>query len=173
MVTSARDIARSYRRLYRHGLQAVQYSAPARYVLRDEMRHAYRNNSIVDFNVERIENTVQFLCSAAREKGWAHRIVKNLIHVWWGGRTSSKLYESNPVSNGLRWFLKWLSRKPAHYRASQLEFLLRRRAYDHFNITMNMFNENFGLCLPVRDFHDIETPASLDRRLSQNHQSMV
>lgn len=56
--------------------------------------------------------------------------------------------------------------KPKH-PAAQLENLLQRRAYDNFHITVNMLNENFGLCLPVRDFLEKETPASLDRRLSQ------
>lgn len=106
MVPSARDIVRSYRRIYRHGLQAVQYSTPARYVLRDEIRHAYRNNSIADFNAERIDNTVEFLRSAATEKGWAHRIVKNLFHVSWGGAANSKWYESNSASNMPGLFIK-------------------------------------------------------------------
>ena len=106
MVPSTRDIVRSYRRLYRHGLQAVQYSAPARYVLRDEMRHAYRRNSFADFNAERIDNTVEFLRSAAMEKGWAHQIVKNLFHVSWGAPASFKMYESNSGSNMPGLFLK-------------------------------------------------------------------
>ena len=85
MTPSALDVVRSYRSLYRHALRAVQYSAPARYLLRDEIRHAYRNNGAADFDGQKIENTLEFLRSAAAEKGWAHRIVKNLIHVWWGG----------------------------------------------------------------------------------------
>lgn len=96
MAACTLDIVRSYRRLYRYGLQAVQYSAPARYVIRDELRLAYRNNSTADFNAEKIENTVEFFRSAAAVKGWAHRIVKNLIHVSWGG-AHLRPYEPNSV----------------------------------------------------------------------------
>lgn len=57
-----------------------------------------------------------------------------------------------------------------HSSPTYLEIRLRRRAYEHFNITLNMFNDNLGLCLPVRDFREVENPASLDERISQDHE---
>lgn len=71
-------------------------------------------------------------------------------------------------------FLSDNARKLLNNPSSLSETLLRQRAHEHFNITMAMFNENFGLCLPVRDIHEEEeTPASLDRKKSQDYQSMV
>lgn len=57
-----------------------------------------------------------------------------------------------------------------HPLSTHLESRLRRRAYEHFNITVNMFNDNLGLCLPVRDFRELKNPASLDEKISQDHE---
>jgi hypothetical protein len=89
MTASTHEIVRSYRSLYRYGLRAVQYSSPARHILRKEIRHAYQNNTAADFDAGKIENTLNFLRSAAEERGWAHRILKNLIHIWWGAASSA------------------------------------------------------------------------------------
>ena len=86
MTPTAKEIVQSYRQLYRHGLQAVQYSSPARHTLKDRLRRAYRNGTAADFDAEKIENTIQFLSNAAKEKGMEHRIVKNLLHAWWWER---------------------------------------------------------------------------------------
>ena len=83
MTPTAKEIVQSYRRLYRHGLQAVQYSSPARYVLRDRLQRAYRDGTAEDFNAEKIEKTIEFLSDATKVSGIEHLIVKNLHHVWW------------------------------------------------------------------------------------------
>lgn len=83
MTATAKEIVQSYRRLYRHGLQAVQYSSPARHTLKDRLEQAYRNGSAEDFNAQKIETTIEFLSNAAKERGIANRIVKNLLRVWW------------------------------------------------------------------------------------------
>lgn len=80
---TAKEIVQSYRRLYRHGLQAVQYSSPARHTLKDRLEQAYRNGTAEDFDAQKIEKTIEFLSDAAKETGLANRIVKNLMHVWW------------------------------------------------------------------------------------------
>lgn len=82
MTATAKEIVQSYRRLYRHGLQAVQYSSPARYTLKERLQRAYRNGDAEDFDAEKIEKTIEFLSDAAKETGLAHRIVKNLMYVW-------------------------------------------------------------------------------------------
>ena len=76
----------AYRNLYRHGLQAVQYSKPARYVLRDILREAFGKSPATEYQAKRIGNTILFLQNAAKSKGMEHKIVKNLIFVRWSQR---------------------------------------------------------------------------------------
>ena len=87
-------IIHAYRHLYRHSLRAVQFSKPARYTLRDRLRLAFRKGSAADFDPKKIANTLEFLEYATRENGLEHKIVKNLLFVWWmqekGGRAKIK-----------------------------------------------------------------------------------
>lgn len=84
MTASTPEILQAYRRLFRHGLYAVQYATPSRYVVRDELRQAFRTGSTADFDAKKIENTVAFLSSAAEERGTAHKILKTFLEVrWW------------------------------------------------------------------------------------------
>ena len=81
------EIVHSYRKLYRQGLHAIQYSSPARHILRNRLRLAFRGGSPTDYNSRRAENTVLFLYNATKAKGLEHKIVKNLMHVWyWEGQ---------------------------------------------------------------------------------------
>ena len=75
------SIVQSYRALYRELLRAVQYSAPARYTARDRLRVAFRRGGVGDYDSKKIENTLEFLRGAARERGMEHKILKNLLHV--------------------------------------------------------------------------------------------
>lgn len=83
MTPSHTEIIHAYRHVYRHLLCAVQYSKPARYVAQDRVRDAFRNSNAEDYDAERIARTLEFLANAARARGLEHRIVKNLMHVWW------------------------------------------------------------------------------------------
>lgn len=83
MPPTDREILRAYRHLYTWSLRAVQFSAPARYVLRDRLRHLFRINHRASFDQRRIDNTIEFLRGAAREKGLEHRLVKGLLQTWW------------------------------------------------------------------------------------------
>jgi hypothetical protein len=76
------EILHAYRRLLRSGLRAVQFSKPARYLLRDQLREAFRDQE-AKFNPEGIRRTVWFLNAAAQERGLEHKIVKNLLRVKW------------------------------------------------------------------------------------------
>jgi hypothetical protein len=91
---SRQAILHAYRHLYRQSLRAVQFSKPARYTLRDRLRLAFRKGDTTDFVPTKIENTLEFLGYATRENGLEHKIVKNLLFVWWaqdkGGRRSQK-----------------------------------------------------------------------------------
>lgn len=82
MVATSQEIVRSYRQLYRHGLHAVQYAAPARYTLKILLENQYRTGNAADFDAQKISNTLTFLNGAAKEKGLEHKILKNLLHTW-------------------------------------------------------------------------------------------
>lgn len=75
------DIIHAYRLLHKSGLHAVQYSTPARQMLRATLNDAFRNSPSTDFVPKRIENTVVFLQNAAKARGMEHRILKNILHV--------------------------------------------------------------------------------------------
>jgi hypothetical protein len=91
---SREAIVHAYRHLYRHSLRAVQFSKPARYTLRDRLRLAFRRGYAADFEPHKVANTLEFLRYAAKENGLEHKIVKNLMFVWWiqdkGGRGKPK-----------------------------------------------------------------------------------
>ena len=85
------EIIVAYRHLYQHGLRAVQYSAPARYTLRDRLRDAFRKGNPSDFSNLRVANTVELLKGATREKGIEHRIIKTLLFVWYYEKSTIQL----------------------------------------------------------------------------------
>ena len=87
MTTPSRaEIILAYRHVYQHLLRAVQYSKPARFVAQERIRNAFRNSTPEDYDALRIDRTLQFLDSAAKVRGLEHRLLKNLMHVWWEQR---------------------------------------------------------------------------------------
>jgi hypothetical protein len=78
---STLQLLHAYRHLYRGLLHAVQYSKPARFTARDQLREAFRKGDAYIFDQERIDRTIQFFKLASQEKGLEHKIVKNLIHT--------------------------------------------------------------------------------------------
>ena len=93
MVASNTQIVLAYRTLYRSALHAVQYSKPARYIVRDILGTAFRNSHPSEFNANEIRNTILFLENAARFKGLEHRVLKNLMHVRWWQRSARRKAE--------------------------------------------------------------------------------
>jgi hypothetical protein len=91
---SGEAVIHAYRHLLRHSLRAIQFSKPARYTLRDRLRLAFRKGSATEFEPRRIKNTVEFLQYATKQNGLEHKIIKNLLFVWWmqekGGRAKPK-----------------------------------------------------------------------------------
>lgn len=75
------DVIHSYRALYRGLLRAVQYSKPARYTARDQLRDAFRKEHPSTYNQAKINKTIEFLALATQYSGLEHRILKNLIHT--------------------------------------------------------------------------------------------
>lgn len=74
------EVVHAYRSLLRAGLRAVQFSKPARFVVRDQLRDGFRERGAT-LDGERVRRTVLFLGAAAREAGLEHRILKNLVRV--------------------------------------------------------------------------------------------
>ncbi|KXL48053.1 hypothetical protein M433DRAFT_64647 [Acidomyces richmondensis BFW] len=117
------ELCLAYRHLLQHGLRAVRYSRPARFVVRDRLRLAFRSPTST-YDADRTARTLEFLRGAADSAGGIeHRILKGWVHVWWergrlgkgGGR--SDLYP------------------------------LRSKAYEDFDRTIDMLNESMGLCI--------------------------
>ncbi|KJR87012.1 uncharacterized protein SPSK_02049 [Sporothrix schenckii 1099-18] len=87
---SSAELVQAYRRLYRSALRAVQFSKPGRYVVRDQLRAAFRgerttltsaanNEGAQPFDPEAVRRTVWFLNSAAEYRGIEHKILRNLL----------------------------------------------------------------------------------------------
>ncbi|KAL6864198.1 hypothetical protein J3F83DRAFT_715994 [Trichoderma novae-zelandiae] len=127
------DITHAYRRLYRSLLQAVRYSAPARYVVRDQLRAAFRERgaTAAALDGEGVKRTVWFLQAAARERGLEHRILKNLVRVRLEGGW------------GVRSWRRALNETKQKPDVKQLQ----QGAMQHYNMTVAMLNKSMGLCL--------------------------
>ena len=80
---SQAEIITAYRNVYKQLLRAVQYSKPARFTCRDRVRAAFRDGKLKDYDAVRIARTIQFLDGATKSVGLEHKILKNLMHVWW------------------------------------------------------------------------------------------
>ncbi|KAF2032678.1 DUF1763-domain-containing protein [Setomelanomma holmii] len=132
---SREAIIHAYRHLYRHSLRAVHFSKPARYTLRDRLRLAFRKGDPINFAPQRLENTIEFLQYATRENGLEHKIVKNLLFVWWmqdkGGRA-----------------------RPTTRVPTREELEIKTTAYDTFNHSICMLNESMYMCLPPMTTRD-------------------
>jgi len=90
--TSPSEIIHAYRHLFRGLLRAVQFSKPARYTARDQLRDAFRHEDPVSFDPRKISRTVEFLRLATQEAGLEHQILKNILRVNWERRISRKKY---------------------------------------------------------------------------------
>lgn len=104
MTAKTPEIIQAYRQLFRQSLRAMQYSSPARYVVRDQLNYAFRRSTAAEFNADAIKNTVHFLENASKERGLEHHILKNLLHVRWWDTQSKKLrreYDANSIKLSL------------------------------------------------------------------------
>ncbi|KAI9884647.1 MAG: hypothetical protein M1823_003567 [Watsoniomyces obsoletus] len=62
---------------------AVHYSTPARYVIRDQIRAAFRRGDPAQYDAAAMERTLEFLRNAARSNGMEHRVLKNILQIRW------------------------------------------------------------------------------------------
>ncbi|KAG9248574.1 hypothetical protein BJ878DRAFT_4017 [Calycina marina] len=119
------DVIHSYRSLYRGLLRAVQFSKPARYTARDQLRDAFRLEDPKTYNQDRINRTVEFLRLATVEAGLEHRILKNLLRINWERRELASRSRT----------------KTPHV------IYLQGSTMAHYDLTIAMLNNNMGLCL--------------------------
>lgn len=75
------QLIHTYRHLYKALLQAVRYSKPSRYVVRDELRLAFRKSDPSAYDAGKIARTLEFIEGAAREKGIENQILKNMCQT--------------------------------------------------------------------------------------------
>ena len=78
----------AYRHLLRAALRAVQFSKPARYVVRDQIREGFELSGtttkvLAPYDPERVRRTIWFLKAASQEAGLESRILKSLVRVAW------------------------------------------------------------------------------------------
>jgi hypothetical protein len=121
------SLTHAYRHLYRNLLRAVQYSSPARYIVRDQVRQAFRDpNGTLD--PEAYKRTVWFLKAATKETGLEHKIIKNLVRMHHSRNFHLKSWamtardQSNPTGKA-------------------------ENFYEHYDMTLAMLNKTMGLCL--------------------------
>ena len=83
MTPNHAEIIRAYRHLYQHLLRVCKYTKPSRYVARDRIRVAFRNQPAERFDPVRVARTLEFLDNAAKNQGMEHSISRNWTHVWY------------------------------------------------------------------------------------------
>lgn len=142
MEASRQQILLAYRHLYQHLLRAVQYAKPQRYVARDRLRNAFRSSERKQFNAKEIEKTLEFLRGAAASRGMEHRIVKNLMFVWW---TRSPMGDMPPMFVPTIAFT--LSCIKLIIARRNEDAAARRAAFTAFDETIRKLNRTMGMCI--------------------------
>ncbi|KAM3507595.1 hypothetical protein MY10362_001669 [Beauveria mimosiformis] len=98
-MASRQEVLHAYRHLYKGLLRGVHYSIPARYIVRDQIRLAFRERpaatapatatatvpmntaTTTGWDAEAIKRTLWFLSAAGRQSGLEHRILRNLVRM--------------------------------------------------------------------------------------------
>lgn len=82
-------VIHAYRHLYRGLLHAVQFSKPARFIARDQIRAAFRERG-AKLNPRSAARTLRFLEAAAASRDLEHNILKNLLLTSYYRRINSQ-----------------------------------------------------------------------------------
>lgn len=123
------EILHAYRNLLRTSLHAVHYATPARHILLSRLRLSFRSSTLSSFEPARISNTLEFLRNASKTTGIEHKILKNLLHVWY--------FEP----------LQWKKKGRGARFVDDGERVLMEGAYGGFYWGVRMLNESMGLCI--------------------------
>ncbi|KAK8086330.1 hypothetical protein PG994_001304 [Apiospora phragmitis] len=129
------EVIHAYRHLYRGLLHAVQFSKPARYVARRQLRTAFEEDEAV-FNPQGVARTIAFLDAAARSRGPEHKVLKNLLIIAY-----YRVHGHAPLWRHMK--LNTESRK----KETEFARHVRETAYKHYDMTIAMLNKSMGLCL--------------------------
>ncbi|KFX91374.1 hypothetical protein O988_07770, partial [Pseudogymnoascus sp. VKM F-3808] len=114
--------------LYKGLLRAVRYSKPSRFIVRDELRLAYRKSDSGAFDEGKIARTLEFIEGAAREKGIESQILKNMCHTE---------------------HMRRFTGRNAMHRPKGVAGAVKEKSFEHYNSTIAMLNDSMGMCLPV------------------------
>ncbi|KAM0343641.1 hypothetical protein ACHAPU_008393 [Fusarium lateritium] len=123
------EVIHAYRNLYRNLLKAVQYTVPARFVARDQIRRAFREPGAT-YDERGIKRTIWFFKAAAKEKGMEHKILKNLVRV-----RQMRFRKKNYVAYD-----------PLKHAEEDMKLAITT-AHNHYDMTVAMLNKSMGLCL--------------------------
>lgn len=138
-------VIHAYRQLYRNALRATHRSYPAKHVIRETIRTAFRTEPAYNFSLQRVKNTENFLKRAEKDTGIEHRILKNLLHVrYWQhhAKRDNRLYVETKILP--RWKTDDLFRiNQQNPMASQI----RKENWAQYDATLTMFNDSLHLCL--------------------------
>lgn len=134
MATPA-QIVQAYRCVYKASLYAVRYSKPGRYIVRDEIRSAFRRSPVTAFDVDKIKNTLEFLEGAGKEAGMESKILKSLCEVIFKQKKRAEFHKAPPLD-----------------KQTPLERHIAKTAYDPYYNTIAMLNDSMGMCLPTRPY---------------------
>ncbi|KTW26737.1 hypothetical protein T552_02741 [Pneumocystis carinii B80] len=138
------EVRTLYRQFLRIGRQAVCDSIPAKYIIRDKIRAAFR---VLPPPTERINNTLQFLVRASKRKGLEHAILKNLCYLDKSKNLYIKRYfNKSSIYSRRTSFHIYRRRKPLSTMKEEEKFLYKR-IYDEPDLAIYMINETCGLCL--------------------------
>ncbi len=84
-MASRQEVLHAYRHLYKGLLRGVQHAIPARYIVRDQIRSAFRDRTAAaaaaPWDAEAIRRTLWFLSAAGRHTGLEHKILRNLVRM--------------------------------------------------------------------------------------------
>ncbi|KAI6249618.1 hypothetical protein HI914_01352 [Erysiphe necator] len=89
----------AYRHLYKGLLRVVQYSKPARYFARDELRNAFRHEDISNFDSIKIARTIEFLELATKYKSIEHQVIRNLLHTKYWVKYNARYKPVSKIKN--------------------------------------------------------------------------
>ncbi|KAH6688307.1 hypothetical protein F5X68DRAFT_79023 [Plectosphaerella plurivora] len=134
---SNQEIIHGYRHLYRGLLRAVQFSNRTRFIARDHIRRAFRNQKDT-FDADAVKRTRWFLEAAAKERGIEHKILKNLLRMIPQRRLRGPTWKSQVHMTKTSDELK-LADKVAND--------LKAKTFTHYDMTIAMLNRSMGMCL--------------------------
>jgi hypothetical protein len=138
-------ILHAYRHLYRNALRATHHSSPAKHVIRETIRTAFRTESAAHFNPQRVKNTEDFLKRAERDTGMEHRILKNLLHVrYWQhhAKRDNRLYVR------MQERIKWEADDDNRINLqTDMASQIRKENWAQYDATLALFNNSLDLCL--------------------------